>query len=455
MSITTINPTTDEIIKNYPEMSETEIKDIIEKTQTAFLKWREFDFKQRAVPMRKLAEIFRLRKNDYAILMAQEMGKPVSQGKEEIEKCAATCEYYADHAENYLKPQRIQTEMSKNTVIFQPLGIVFAIMPWNFPFWQVLRFAAPTLMAGNAALLKHAPISTGTALAIEQLFFDAGFPQDLFRALIIREEKAADVIAHQHVIAVTLTGSPKAGKAVATAAASHLKPSVLELGGNDPYLILEDADLELAADACIFSRMKNAGQVCIAAKRLIVHKIIHEKFLKIILEKLSHYKMGNPLDEKTHFGPLARKDLRDNVHQQVQDSIKKGAQLILGGTLPSEKGFYYPPTVLINVKKGMPAYVEELFGPVIAIIKANDEEEAIAIANDSIYGLSAAVFTKDIQRGEKIAAEKIQVGTCAVNTWVASDWRLPFGGIKHSGYGRELAAEGIRSFTNVKTINIR
>jgi succinate-semialdehyde dehydrogenase/glutarate-semialdehyde dehydrogenase len=328
-------------------------------------------------------------------------------------------------------------------------------MPWNFPFWQVFRFAVPTLMAGNAALLKHAPISTGTALEIEKIFSESGCIPHLFRTVIVSNEGASNVISHPKIAAVTLTGSPQAGKSVAEAAGRDLKKVVLELGGSDPYIILEDADLELAASECVTARMLNSGQSCISAKRLIVMESIYEKFLGLVTEKIKKYNIGNPLDENVQCGPLARKDLRDKVHQQVQKSIQQGAKLITGGVLPPQAGYFYPPTILTQIKKGMPAYDEEIFGPVVAIITAEDEARAIAIANDTCYGLGAGIFSKNIARAEKIAAEKIQAGSCAINTFVVSDPRLPFGGIKNSGYGRELSAEGIRSFVNVKTINIK
>lgn len=455
MTIETVNPATGKMITAYTEMSEREVSKIIELTYNAYLKWREFDFSKRSICMKKLSDLLHQRKSKYAKLMAEEMGKPLSQGEAEIDKCATVCKHYEENAADYLKPRIIKTEMRKSYVAYQPIGIIFAIMPWNFPFWQVFRFAVPNIMAGNGALLKHAPISTGTALVIEELFLEAGFIQNLFRTLIISDDDASKVIANASVAAVTLTGSQRAGKIVGAEAAKALKKSVLELGGCDPYIILEDADLEKAAEACVASRMNNSGQVCIAAKRLIVVESVQKNLLNLLQEKIQKYKMGNPLEKDINFGPLARKDIRDKVHEQVQKSIQKGAELIIGGIIPSQDGFYYPPTILNKVKKNMPAYDEEIFGPVIAIITVKDEEEAIAVANDSDYGLGAAIFTKDIKRGEQIALEKIQVGTCAINTFVASDPRLPFGGIKGSGYGRELSAEGIRTFVNVKTINIK
>lgn len=453
--IETINPATGKTIHQYTEMTESEVTAVIDATHLAFLKWRAVDFKQRASCMQQLAKVLRKNKDEYAKLMANEMGKPLAQGLGEIEKCAIACEHYAENAENYLKRREVKTEMTKSYVITEPLGIVFAIMPWNFPFWQVIRFAAPSLMAGNAGLLKHAPISTGTALAIEKAFLEAGFPENLFRALIISEDHADLVIAHPKVKAVTLTGSTRAGKSVAAKAGQALKKTVLELGGSDPYLILADADLENAANECIKSRMNNAGQSCIAAKRLIAVDAIADKFTALIHAKLLSFKIGNPLDANTNCGPLARRDLRDALQSQVQQSVKLGAKLLLGGTIPDMDGFYYPPTLLTNVSAGMPACDEELFGPVISIINAKNTDDAIQIANSTNYGLGAAIFTEDLALAEVIASEKIATGTCAINTMVASDPRLPFGGINQSGYGRELSLEGIHEFVNVKTINIK
>lgn len=455
MTIQTVNPATGKIIHFYSEMTTAEVSEIIDKTHEAYLFWRDQSFATRSKAMRKMAELLQNRKQDYAKIISTEMGKPIQFAVGEIEKCAWVCEHYAENAETYLQARTIKTEMKKSFVSHQPLGIVFAIMPWNFPFWQVYRFAAPTIMAGNAALLKHAPISTGAALAMEELFIESGFPKNLFRSLILDNAGAEKVIENPKVIAVTLTGSGRAGKAVASEAGKVLKKAVLELGGSDPYLILKDADLDLAADACVTSRMNNSGQVCISAKRIIMVPEIRAAFEKLVLEKIQKYVMGDPLDAKTNFGPLAREDIRAEVHRQVQESVAKGAQCLTGGFIPEGSGFYYPPTVLSNVQTGMPAYEQEIFGPVMALLTAQDEEDAIRIANDSIYGLAGAVFTNDLARGEKIATEKLQVGSCAVNTFVASDPRLPFGGIKESGYGRELSAEGIQAFVNVKTIVVK
>lgn len=454
MAIVTINPATGEKIKSYEEFNAIKIAEIINNTQEAYLKWKDTSFAERAMKMHKAAEILEQNTDKYGKIISEEMGKPITAAMNEIKKCAWVCKHYADHAEEYLKRRTIQTELTKSYVTYQPMGIVFAIMPWNFPFWQVFRFAVPTLMAGNAALLKHAPISTGAALAIEDIFKKAGFPENLFRALILDNEGAASVIRDKKVIAVTLTGSAKAGSAVGSEAAKNLKKIVLELGGSDPYIILEDADLEKAAEDCVNSRMSNTGQVCISAKRIILVDPIKDKFKKLVQDKIKRYQMGNPMDKDCNFGPMAREDLREELHQQVQTSVKNGAKLILGGEIPERQGFYYPPTILDQVKPGMLAYEQELFGPVIVFIDAKDETDAIQIANDTSYGLAGAIFTKNVAKGEKIAAEMIQAGACAVNGYVSSDPRLPFGGIKASGYGRELSAEGIREFVNVKTVMI-
>jgi succinate-semialdehyde dehydrogenase/glutarate-semialdehyde dehydrogenase len=404
--------------------------------------------------MKKAASILRERKDEFAKLMTEEMGKPIAQGRGEVEKCAWCCDFYADNAEKFLSKEIVETDASKSYVSFQPLGVVLAVMPWNFPFWQVFRFAAPGLMAGNAGVLKHASNVPGCAVAIENIFQQAGFPRDLFRTLLIGNEAVAHVIEHPKVVAATLTGSTPAGKAVASKAGSVLKKTVLELGGSDPYLILEDADLDLAVETCVNSRLINGGQSCISAKRFIVLPKIREEFERRFVQKMETKKMGDPMTE-VDLGPQARVDLRNALHRQVVKSIEKGARLLLGGTIPERTGAYYPPTVLTDVQPGMPAYDEELFGPVAAIIAAKDEEDAIRIANDSVFGLGAAVFTRNNVRGEKIANEKLEAGACFVNAFVKSDPRLPFGGIKESGYGRELASFGIREFVNIKTVYVK
>ena len=452
--ISTVNPATGEVIQKYALMPESEVSSIIEKTHLAYKSWKKTSFAERSEKLLKLAQLLRADPQQYASIITQEMGKPITQSLAEIEKCAWLCEYYAKSAPEHLADRLIKTEKYKTKVCYRPLGIVFAIMPWNYPFWQVFRFLCPTVMAGNAGLLSHASISSGTALAIEQMAEQAGFPKDLFKALILNNRVAAKVIANKRVTGVTLTGSERAGKAIAAEAGQNLKKVVLELGGTDPYLILADADLEQAASACIASRLNNSGQVCIAAKRIIIVESVFAEFEKLIIEKVSNYKMGDPADPNTNFGPIAREDLRATLDDQVQQSIKQGAKLICGGFIPDTPGFYYPPTLLTNIKSNMLPFTEELFGPVVTLIKAKDEADAINIANDTSYGLGGGVFTKDIVRGEKIATDLIESGSVAVNNFVASDPRVPFGGIGLSGFGRELSEEGIREFVNIKSISI-
>ncbi len=455
MTIKAVNPTTGETIKEYEEMSPEEVKDAIEKSHQAFLGWRRTSFAERGRLMKKAAQILRDKAEDYARLMAEEMGKPVKSGRSEAEKCAWGCDYYADNAEKFLQPEVIDTDATKSFVTFQPLGVVLAIMPWNFPFWQVFRFAAPALMAGNAALLKHASNVPGCALAIEDIFRKADFPANIFRTLLIGSNQVEAIIANPLVKAATLTCSTDAGRAVSRKAGEMIKKTVLELGGSDPYVILEDADLEAAVTACVASRLTNSGQSCIAAKRFVVVESQRERFEELFVERIRAEKIGDPMEEATTVGPLARHDLRDNLHRQVLESIGKGARCLLGGKVPEGSGAFYPPTVLTNVKRGMPAYDEELFGPVAAIIPVKDEEEAIRVANDSRFGLGAAIFTRDVAKGERIAANEIEAGCCFVNAVVKSDPRLPFGGVKDSGYGRELSHYGIKEFVNIKTVWVK
>lgn len=450
-----VNPANLQVLKTYPPMQISEVNKIIDITNYEFENWRETSFSNRSKLMMKVADVLRKKKEDYSKLMTLEMGKPISQSRSEVEKCAWVCEYYAENAEKFLSDELVETDALKSFVTFQPLGIVLAVMPWNFPFWQVFRFAAPGLMAGNAGILKHASNVSGCALAIEDIFKEAGFPENLFRTILVPSSEMKYVTKNEKIKAVTLTGSVSAGKSVAKAAGSVLKKTVMELGGSDPYIILEDADLEMAAETCVTARLINGGQSCIAAKRFIVVKEVYEAFEKLFVEKMKSKKMGDPFDESNHLGPQASVPLRNELHQQVEKSIELGAELLLGEKIPEINGAYYSPTVLSNVKKGMPAYDEELFGPVAAIIKAKDETEAINIANDTIFGLGAAVFTGDTKRGERIAKEKLQAGCCFVNAFVKSDPRLPFGGIKESGYGRELSVFGIREFVNIKSIYIK
>ena len=455
MALVSENPATGETIETYDEMSKDTVAGILDAAHAAHESWRSIAFEDRASLMKRAARVLRERTAEFAELMTMEMGKPIAGARAEAEKCAWVCDYYAEHAQQFLASEPVETDASKSFVAYEPIGVVLAVMPWNFPFWQVFRFAAPALMAGNAGVLKHSSNVMGCALAIEDVFRTAGFPDGLFRSLLIGGRDVASVIEHPRVAAVTLTGSTPAGRAVGSKAGEMLKKSVLELGGSDPYVVLEDAALDEAVTTCVASRLINSGQSCIAAKRFIVVESIREAFEEKYVALMSSKTMGDPMEENTDVGPQARADLRDELHQQVVDSVDKGARLLLGGEIPDRPGAFYPPTVLTDVKKGMPAYDDELFGPVAAIIEAKNEDDAMDIANDSVFGLGAAVFTQDAARGEAIATKRLQAGSCFVNTFVKSDPRLPFGGIKESGYGRELSAFGIREFVNIKTVFIR
>lgn len=457
MSIQSVNPVNGQVVKSYKEDSEKTIQQKIEFAQEAWKTWRSAIFKEKAILLKNTAAVIRKRSDELATLMATEMGKPLKAGKEELEKCANVCEYYAQNGEKYLKDEAIATEATRSYVSYQPLGVVLAIMPWNFPFWQAFRFLAPGLMAGNVALLKHASNVTGCALAIEAILLEAGFPPHVFQTLVAGSKAVPKILEHPAVKAVTLTGSTEAGIQVAGQAAQLLKKSVLELGGSDAYLILEDANLAAAAEVCAASRLINNGQSCIAAKRFVVVEAVADEFTALLKEKMSGYKTGDPMDKAFDLGPMARKDLRDELHQQVEQNIAAGATCILGGEIPDLAGdhAFYTPTILTGITKDMPAYHEEVFGPVALILTVKDTEEAVKVANDSPFGLGGALFTKDEAKGELIARTQMQAGSCFVNSLVKSDPRLPFGGIKQSGYGRELGIFGIREFVNIKTVYVR
>ncbi len=446
-----INPTTTEILETYQEHTPSEVNEIIEKVHTEWLTWKDTTFAYRAGLFIKAAEILRSRKEALARLITTEMGKILRESMAEIEKCANACDYYAKEAEHLLEDDILPSDASRSLVTYQPLGVILAIMPWNFPFWQVFRFAAPTLMAGNAAVLKHASNVPGCALAIESIFREASFPGNVFRTLMITSDKVEPIIAHPRIMAVTLTGSESAGIQVAGAAGKNIKKTVLELGGSDAFVVLEDADMDKAVQTAVTARMINQGQSCIAAKRFIVVESRVKEFEENIRNVLGSLVIGDPLDINTQVGPLARKDLVDDVDAQVRASVKLGARLVLGGKRPDRKGFYYLPTILADVTNSQPVFEQETFGPVVAIIPVRDEEEAIRVANDSIFGLGGSVWTKDLKRGEAVA-RKINTGAVFVNGLTKSDPRLPFGGIKKSGYGRELGTYGIREFVNIKTI---
>jgi succinate-semialdehyde dehydrogenase / glutarate-semialdehyde dehydrogenase len=446
-----INPHTGQLIRSYDPQDDAEVDRLLAAAEAAFHDWRKSSFADRAQLMKVAGGVLRQRKQQLAELMADEMGKVVRDGIAEVEKCANCCDYYADNAQRFLANQPIATDAEESYIAFDPLGPVLAVMPWNFPFWQVFRFAAPALMAGNVAVLKHASNVSGCALAIQEIFQAAGFPRQTFTSLLIDSARVERVIRHPAIKAVTLTGSTPAGRSVAQIAGSELKKSVLELGGSDAYLVFDDADLDAAVDVCVKSRLINAGQSCIAAKRFIVDKSVRAQFERAYVERFKQIRHGDPRDENVDIGPMARVDLRDQIHRQVEESVRQGARLLVGGEVPAGDGAYYPPTVLTDVKPGMLAFDDEIFGPVAAIIEADGEEHAIALANQSPFGLGAALFTQDKARAERIA-RRIEAGSVFVNAFVKSDVRLPFGGVKQSGYGRELSWFGIQEFVNVKTV---
>jgi len=455
MTLRSVNPATGNTLQSFVEMTEDEVNAIIESVHGAFNGWRKTSFSFRAERMKEVAHLLRARKEEFGTLMTEEMGKPYKQSIAEAEKCAWVCEYYADNAEKFLANKDIATEASDSFVSYQPIGIVLAVMPWNFPFWQVFRFAAPALMAGNVGILKHASNVQVCAQAIEDIFTAADFPENLFKNLVIGSDKVENVIKNPLVKAVTLTGSTPAGKAVASLAGSMLKKTVLELGGSDPYVILEDADLDQAVNACITGRMLNTGQSCIAAKRFIVVEPCRPEFTDKLAKKIKNMNMGDPLDLTIDIGPMVNISARDELHQQVIASLDKGAVLVTGGIIPEPPGSFYPPTLLVDVTPGMPAFDDELFGPVAVIITAKDEQQALELANQTKFGLGAAVFTADVKKGKKIAVEVLEAGSCFVNDFVKSDPRLPFGGIKESGYGRELSEFGIHEFVNIKSVVVQ
>ncbi|MGA3065798.1 MAG: NAD-dependent succinate-semialdehyde dehydrogenase [Tepidisphaeraceae bacterium] len=450
-----INPATEEVIGDYPEHTWEQIEKAIASAKQAFSTWRFTPIDQRCALLRKTADLLRQRRATLAPLMTAEMGKTLTASEGEIDKVIFGCEYFAEHAPKFLADQPMPSDASSSYVRFDPLGIVLAIMPWNFPIWQALRFAVPALAAGNVVLLKHAPNVPGCALAVEKLLLDAGFPPSVFTSLLVAENAIAErIVAHPALAAITLTGSERAGSTVASIAAKSLKKTVMELGGSDPFIVLDDVDIPSIAASAAEARCQNNGESCIAAKRFIVHQSIASQFEEAFTAAMSALKIGDPMDRTTKVGPLARLDLLENLRRQVDATIAQGARLLLGGHRRPGKGFFFEPTVLTDVRPGMTAFEEETFGPVAAIIRAKDVDEAIQLANQSRYGLGASLWTSDLDRARKLSA-RIEAGGVFVNGIVKSDPRLPFGGTKNSGWGRELSEFGIREFVNIKTVWIR
>lgn len=454
MALISINPATLEIISETAELSDAELEQKLADAHAAYTLWRTVPIDERAVVLKKTASHLREKREEYALLISQEVGKTIAAALGEVDKSALVCDYYADNAKAFLSPEHIAADAKDSYVRFDPLGTVLAVMPWNFPFWQVFRFAAPALMAGNVGILKHASNVQGSAFAIEKAFLAGGAPHGVFQNLAISSGRVAKVVADPRVLAATLTGSEKAGSSVAEIAGRELKKTVLELGGSDPFVVFSDADIEKAARVAVAARLQaNVGQSCIAAKRFIVHKDVIEKFTELAVQEINSLVVGDPTDPKTNVGPLVNEQMVTDIESQVARSVEMGAKIAAGGVRLERTGYFYPPTVLTAVTEAMPVFAEEVFGPVMPIIAFTDESDAIRLANKSQYGLGATVFTKDLARGERVAAQ-IESGAVFINSQVKSDPRLPFGGIKKSGYGRELSHYGIREFVNIKTVSI-
>jgi succinate-semialdehyde dehydrogenase/glutarate-semialdehyde dehydrogenase len=450
----TINPATEEVIETYSLMSQEEAEGVVEQCHEAFLDWRKTRFLDRANVLRKTAELIRERKKEYAALMTREMGKTLAHGEQECDLCAAICDYTADRGAQVLADETRDIDGGRGLVTYQPQGVIYGIQPWNFPLYQVIRYSAANLMAGNTVLLKHASNVWGMALEVERLYRDAGLPQNAFRTLLISHDVSDVMIAHKRVRGVTLTGSPGAGRVFAEKAAKVLKKTVLELGSNDAYLVLADADIDKAVKSCVQGRVFNAGQTCVAAKRFIIEDAVYDQFRDAYVAAMKNVTFGDPTDPKTDIGPMAKKNLRDDLHDQVLKSIDAGATCLLGGEIPEGKGYYYPPTVLENVTPGQPAYDDELFGPVAALIRVKDKAEAIEVANDSVYGLGGGIFSVDEAEAIRIARDELDTGMVNVNGYNIALPNMPFGGVKESGYGREHGGFGMLEFVNVKGVMV-
>jgi len=451
MSIESINPATDEVLETFEPFTEREVDEALQRARACFLNWRATSFAERGALMRRVSAYLRSHAGELGRMITQEMGKPIAEAEAEIEKCAWACDFYAENAEKFLGDENTPSSATQSYVAYRPLGVVLAVMPWNYPFWQVFRFAAPAIMAGNVGVLKHASNVSRSALAIERVFRECDAPDGLFQTLLVPGGQVASIIADPRVAAVTITGSEPAGVSVATAAGAALKKSVLELGGSDAFIVLEDADIPAAAQMAARARFQNTGQSCIAAKRFIVVESVADAFTEAFVAAAQALVVGDPLERTTQIGPMARTDLRDDLHRQVLATVEQGATVALGGTILDRPGAYYAPTILTGVTPTMTAFREETFGPVAAVIRAKDTDEAIALANDSDFGLGGALWSRDLAKAQQLTA-RLESGAVFINGMTASDPRLPFGGVKHSGYGRELAAFGIREFVNIQTV---
>ncbi len=455
-TITTVNPTTGKSLKDYPLMTNEEASEAVKKCHEAFVKWKKYSLAERAEVLKKIGSTLKDYKEEFSKLMTSEMGKLVSQAEEEIDLCAAICEYTAENGQKELanEPERELPDGGRGIITYSPIGVIYGIQPWNFPAYQVVRYAIANLMAGNGVLLKHAEGTTGSGLMLEEIFEKAGLPKGLFTVLIIDHDQSDDIINNDFVRGVTFTGSPNGGRAVAKKAAGNLKKTVLELGSNDAYLVLDDADLETAVEWSVKGRIYNNGETCVAAKRFVVTEKNYDAFLESFVEKMKNVKFGDPTKEDTQIGPMARKDLREKLHEQVEESVKNGAKVLCGGGIPDGDGFFYPATVLANVNPGQPAYDDELFGPVASVIKAKDDEDAMRIANDSRFGLGGGIFSKDEKKAIELAEKHFDTGMVFINSFGVAQPNMPFGGVKNSGYGREHGGFGIKEFVNTKAINI-
>ena len=453
-TIESVNPATEAVLARFETHSTPEVQAALAQADAAFRVWRDRPISERAAPMRALARVLRERADRYARTITLEMGKPITESLAEIEKCAWNCDFYAEHAASFLRDEPVETNARESFVAFEPLGVILAVMPWNYPFWQVIRFLAPAFMAGNAAILKHASNVPQSALAIEEAVRDAGFPAGLLRTALVAGAAIEPLIADDRIRAVTLTGSTQTGSRIAELAGRVVKKAVLELGGSDSFIVLRDADLEGAAAMAVRARYQNTGQSCIAAKRFLVEAPVAVEFERMFAEAIRGLRVGDPLDPSTQVGPLARADLRDTLEQQVSDSVQMGARVVVGGkraTGPAGTGWFYEPTLLADVTEDMPVLADETFGPVAALLAVRDADEAVRVANSSPYGLSAALWTRDAAAARALA-RRIESGGVFINGMTASDPRLPFGGVKKSGYGRELSRFGIREFVNIQTI---